>query len=265
MGAAKDRFLEFVAKNVAPKRKYLPLVHITTAFRFAEIIPGDRLVPVRCKVMKDDVVYLFYGRPAYKPKDAVTSELEFTWPIVLIVDPYSVERIKRIYPFDTGAFVKRLYNGFFHSSTNVRDFEMDGDLSFAESIVNAFYTSQESYLTGFANRNVDVGPMEFEAQGLHSLHRFPSWREGADGAIRDERSSTVEVQVGEEINLPDNLLGVVIPQPYLDLEVVVKALDRWRIKNIEFYEPTGFGDQNRISGQIYSKVLSIYRKEGYVK
>src|SRR5689334_8316114 len=82
----------------------LPVVHTTPAFSFADICKGDIIEPDYCKVFERKLLYLFFGRPAYRVEDSVDSELEFNWPIIFIFDPEQIGAIEAIYPFDTGAF-----------------------------------------------------------------------------------------------------------------------------------------------------------------
>src|SRR6266705_1300157 len=108
---AYGRLNRFIARQV-PVDGLLPLVHITRAYAFDYIVDGDTLEPSACEVFKEKILYLFYGRPAYRAKEGNNARLEFEWPIVFVFNPEKISEIKRIFPFDTGAFAQQLYAEF---------------------------------------------------------------------------------------------------------------------------------------------------------
>ena len=109
---ADGRFRKFVdAQNDSSLP--LPLVHTTSAYSFADLCDGDSIDPRYCKWFKKDLIYLFYGRPAYRTEEAEFTDLSFNWPIIFVFDPEKIDGITSIYPFDTGAFFLNLYNRFF--------------------------------------------------------------------------------------------------------------------------------------------------------
>jgi hypothetical protein len=227
---ASGRLGTFISSQT-PIAGLLPLVHITRAYVFDIILDGDSLEPKPCDVFKEDLIYLFYGRPAYRAKDGNNARLQFEWPIIFVFDPTKVRDIKRIYPFDTGAFELRLYAEFFDKDSQLSDFEMNTSFESVQKMVGAFYIDNNEYYLGETRRNVEMGNRQFEAQGLHELARLP----GVQGTkllpdrTRDERSSAIEVQVSKTISLKDALIAVVLPQPYLGDSEVTSALHRWGV------------------------------------
>ncbi|MDE8763646.1 MULTISPECIES: hypothetical protein [Rhizobium] len=262
---AKTRFLNFVREHLIEECNPLPLIHITPAYRFAEIIPGDELIPVWCEIFQQELIYTFYGRPAYKSQDMVNSELEFNWPIVLLFDHANVGEIKRIMPFDSGAFNDRIYANYFHKDSQMLDFELPGDIGYATALASIFYTSPQRYMTANADRNPNIGLSHFEAQGVQALNQVPVFSRRT-GERRDERSSTIEVQIGEKIKLIDNVMAIILPQQYVDHEEIMDAVARWHLptKNIRYYDMVYLQDNSSVSGEIYRVVREIYRENGLV-
>lgn len=256
------RFSRYVKKHYDPALPILPVLHATTAYRFAEMMPTDEIVPYYCQNFKSDIVYLFYGRPAYKSPDGVNSDLEFNWPVVFVFDPMKVPKILKVFPFDTGAFANGLYREFFHKDSKLADFQLMGDICNAATLANIFYSNPERYLAGHSDRNLDIGPMEFEMQGLQSLNRVPSHFEREGETRRDERSTTIELQVGEKIRLKDGLLCLILPQKYMSLPEVVASANRWNPLYLKFYEPIHNLTRDSISGEIYRIVREVYRDMG---
>jgi hypothetical protein len=210
---AIDRFKRFVEAN-PPAEGLLPYVHITRAYSFDEMLEGDALEPQYCDIFKEKLIYLFYGRPAYRAKEGNNARLEFEWPIVLVFDPYKIEEIKRVFPFDTGAFKASLYREFFDKNSKLTDFEVEPTSGSLQKIVGAFYLDHSEYYSGFSRKNVDIPHREFEAQGVHELSRLPGVQgQQRKGEIRDERSAAIEIQVARPISFLDALLAVVLPQP----------------------------------------------------
>jgi hypothetical protein len=83
---AKVRFNEYI-QGQTPVSSFLPLTHIARAYAFDEMLSGNTLEPQPCDVFDEELIYLFYGRPAYRAKDGNNARLEFEWPIVFIFVP----------------------------------------------------------------------------------------------------------------------------------------------------------------------------------
>lgn len=241
----------------------LPLAHTTNAYNFRDICGGDKLTPSHCKFANEKILYLFYGRPAYRTHETPISSVEFSWPIVFIFDPTRIGKIRAIYPFDTGAFFLKLYSEFFDERSSVEDFKMPGDLGEASRLVDFFYGDNRSYFTGNAARNVEIPHFEFEAGGVHNLSRLPGAGSRATGA-RDDRSSAFEVRVSDSIEFRGSIRGIVLPQPYLQNKLVLSALERWDVPIKKYYEIFDNVSGEVWVGQIYALVRDIYKELGFL-
>jgi hypothetical protein len=73
---AVGRFQGFLNAHSAVQAS-LPLVHITRAYAFDEMLVTERLEPVKGDDnFEEPLVYLFYGRPAYRAKRGNNARLE---------------------------------------------------------------------------------------------------------------------------------------------------------------------------------------------
>lgn len=246
--------------------KVLPLVHIVSAYRFRSLIEYDKLIPQHCQNFGEKLIYLFYGRPAYKTENAEFFDLMFNWPIVFIFDHTKVQGIAAVYPFDTGAFFLGLYRRFFSKDSKVSDFTFPGSLEYAEKLSQAFYLSNYEYMHGKSTKNINASIFDFETAGVQRLSKEPSYTEraGTDQVVRDERSNSIEVQVTEEILIKEAARAVIVPQQCLQVPEVVTALERWDIGTgkLKIYEPFSSGGMAGISSQINIIVSNLYKEWG---
>jgi hypothetical protein len=257
---AEGRLNKFVQPN-PPAAGKLPFVHMTRAYAFDEMLDENALQPTHCEVFDESLIYLFYGRPAYRAKDGRNARLEFEWPIVFVFDPDKIPQLKRVFPFDTGAFKLKLYEEFFDKRAKIEDFEIETSLEGIRKLVGTFYLDHKEYF-----KNVPLGRRQFEAQGIYEMSRLPGVQGGrSTHGTRDERSSAIEVQVSEPINFVGSLLAVVLPEPYLDDPEIRDALARWHVTAIETYSTLHNLSSDAWVGQIYHIVRKLYERLGYLK
>jgi len=261
---AEGRFNDFIQAHV-PADGRLPFIHVTRAYDFDSIVRGDFLMPKPCKIFKERLTYLFYGRPAYRAKDGNNARMEFEWPIVFVLDPGKVVGVRRIFPFDTGAFTLGFYKEFFHATSKIMDFALDPAVESVRKVVGAFYLSHEEYFCGATRKNVEIPLRQFEVQGVYELCRLPGVQGEAVGSrARDERSSAIEIQVGKPISLKRSLIAIVLPEPYMGDPLTQEALARWGVTEIHAY-PTlhNMGGEAWV-GQVYEIVRQVFKRSGYL-
>ncbi|MBY6059140.1 hypothetical protein [Leisingera daeponensis] len=246
----------------------LPLVHTTSLYSFEDLCSEDRIDPTHCQHFNEKLLYLFYGRPAYRTETAEFNDLSFNWPIVFVLDPSKIDDLKAVYPFDTGAFYLGLYRRFFSKKSEAEDFKLPGSLEYAEKLVDAFYSNKEEYLRGRSTKNTNIPLFNFEAEGIQKLSREPSFtsRISEDQVTRDERSSSIEIQTENSIDIADATLAIVLPSAILDEPMVVDALDRWGLAKeaVRYYDVQGFHGTDSWLGQIYAQISIVYRDHGFL-
>ena len=98
------RLREFLKNTNLAVSKSPPWVHSTASSRLLSILQQEKLLAVKCNVFKKDkLCYLFVGRAAYKGRESLNPE-PWQLPTVFVMRFDTPPRIKRIYPFDSGAF-----------------------------------------------------------------------------------------------------------------------------------------------------------------
>jgi hypothetical protein len=153
----------------------MPYFHNTDAYSFREIIfsAEQLLKPTPCTVFNNEaLLYVFYGRPAYRPSnDSRSTGLFADFPVSIILGNSVVNSPRRVLPFDSGAFVAGLYEEFLHKKMKILDFELGRDASMPSKLVKKFFGSNLNYFNGQCRLDTAVGPFFMEAQSYFFLWR----------------------------------------------------------------------------------------------
>src|SRR5205807_1545800 len=99
----------------------MPLTHVAPMFAFRGIVTGNHLVPEKCDHYGEDLTYLFYGRPAYRVKQETSHLLPWSVPVLFVLDSEKTYRIRRVIPFDSGAFMSGRYGSIFAQRSKVSE------------------------------------------------------------------------------------------------------------------------------------------------
>jgi hypothetical protein len=244
----KQKRLKFFDERLQPgnfNKKLLPFFHSCDAYIFREIIEGGTLSPSMCPRLNETLLYLFYGRPAYKNPNDFSSGLHALLPTAFILKADSIDKIKRISPFDTGAFTIGLFKEFLHDAMSLDNFFITPRKEAISKIISYFFASNENYFDSKPKIDIKFNQMEFEIQAYHEIIKKSS-----QGKLDDRRAS-IEVQLGDEVSLADSLEAVIIPEIFIqDVEGI---LGKGKVKIIK-YVSRGIPSDN-----YYSEVLSLTR------
>jgi hypothetical protein len=208
-------------------------VHSTVAANIFDIIEAGCLKARECDVFgKEKLCYLFIGRPSYK-KSGKGEAPYWMLPLVFVMKGLANLPIKRIHPLDTGAFASGRLPDYL-TTFELDSFELGSDPAEISRVISAFYETTERYMKG-ENRSLDSIKAQVQMGVRHArieaLIRLFSERSLAE---IDDRGRNIEVQVGGDVPLADNLLGVVLPGPYRldpDIERHLKSLGA----KVEYY------------------------------
>ena len=215
----RQRLRKLISKQpeAAPR---LPLTHTTDVYRFVNALEDGMLVPPGCTVFKGEpLLYFFYGRPSYRVNsDEAPTSLDHYLPICFLFRNTAVTPIKRIFPFDSGAFSKKLYDDALHRGMHVEDFGLDPDPATPGRIISLFFGSVDSYLRARALPSLNLDPAELEAASYHALvsQRLSN--------SADNRASGVELQFEGNLKLDGNVEAVIGPGPLLEGPAVKSKL-----------------------------------------
>lgn len=189
----------------SPEPRMLPFFHSCDACIGKKILIEKKLMPSPCRVFrKEKLLYFFYGRPAYKSNNPQSSGLRSLLPMSFIFNVDVVDKIKRIAPFDTGAFKKGLYRQFMNRAMKMDDFFLTPDRAVLSKGITYFFSSNEHYFQGEPREKIDFEKDEFEIESYYALIR------GVQQDTADDRKASFEVQTDKEIELTPGVLDAVI-------------------------------------------------------
>jgi hypothetical protein len=202
------RFASY-CQSFSPRRPTLPLVHSTDSFAFRSIITAGVLKVQRCEVFNEDLLYLFYGRPAYRVAQGKASRSDNVYmPVCLILKPELVQAPKRIYPFDTGAFDGGYFAPYLHEGMTRDDFLLE-EPDVPPRMIEAFFGSNKAYYFGEAKAGLDFDIDHMEVKAYYDLISATGEQ------VHDDRRFTIEVQSTDGVALSSNILAVVCPTAFL--------------------------------------------------
>lgn len=193
----------------------LPLTHVTSAHGLRGVIDSKGVDIADCSVFGEKLSYWFYGRPAYKLGDIhFGSKALYHAPVCLIANPKNFPTPKRAFPFDSGAFDGRKFNGIMPKKASLADFELEPSFKAAQRVVGKFYESNEEYLLANPKQNITHNNWDFELSAYHTLIRAA--QDGHEAQRFDERSSSIEFQFAGRIPFPSAFDAIVLPSPLLN-------------------------------------------------
>lgn len=188
----------------------LPLFHSCDGFTFRKILESKKLLPSKCVVFKNEkLLYLFYGRPAYKNSDPLSHKLGHLLPTAFILKNSIGIGGKRIAPFDTGAFKRGLFEKYMHPKMQIEDFLLSPGVDGIRKTISYFFGSNEKYYIGEPKSELNCDSMDFEIRAYHSLIN------GVVPEEADDRKASIEIQLDHEICLSkDTVQAVICPKEF---------------------------------------------------
>jgi hypothetical protein len=168
--------------------------------------------------------------------------------------------IKRVFPFDSGAFHQRRLPDYI-TMFRLDGFNLAGDSQLIGRLVNFYFKSHERFFF-----RQPAGEQELREQHnldmrhaqVMALSRL--FLENSSPAF-DDRAAAIELQIEQDIELrPDNLLGVVMPAEYARVDEFMADL-RTLTHNIETYDHMPLGTDSHYA-YLYEGVKRIYKQAG---
>lgn len=188
----------------------LPWCRTLDAYDFMEMVERGACIPNQCKVFDEPLIYFFYGRPAFRfDENDVANGIEL--PVVLVFNTDIVGAGRRMYPFDSGAFVAKRYSGSMHRRMKLGHFALPVGIDAAMKFVAAFFGTNRGYMRTAARRPVRKFNGEYEVKSLVNLYSAAGRKKA------DDRRQAVELQIPEPLDLFDGkLLAIVYPDELAD-------------------------------------------------
>jgi hypothetical protein len=182
------------------------------------MISTGSLEPRPCEVFKESLIYLFYGRPAYRSnKGTKNGEPIALCPVCFVFKPRTVSRsLHRIYPCDSGAVANdRLIPEI--NAVDLSNLALDPQIENARRLVSLLFVQNSDYFVGKVVNGKTFNTGTVEA-------RFYSLLQRPGPADYDDRKSAIEVQVNHTISLAEQLLFVVLPREFLEESSIRNAI-----------------------------------------
>lgn len=217
----RSHFERFIDKQETDSlEKLLPLTHTTDAYDLRDIIDAREIRPRLCPVFQEDLSYYFYARPAYRKNgDTQANNLAAYAPIILIFKPSISDEAIAAFPFDSGAFKGERYLDLSHHRMSVEDFGLPPSSERIGKLVAFFYGDNKRYYDQLPSSTCKIGSDEYEAETVRELTTYRGKNE------RDDRSSTIEIILDKSIELRGNLLGIIVPNSFMEDENVRAKLN----------------------------------------
>lgn len=240
--------------QIEPALPRLPLAHSTDMHYVVSIVSDGRLAPLHCDVFGEDLVYLFYGAPMYHKQTPSTTGLAYR-PVALLFRPEVQGLARDVYPFDSGAFHKGLFKGFIYSAMGLSHFRVHPGHDAPGRIVARFFQDNSRYLYG---EPAIVQCFDVYSDALYQLY-------GARGEAQfDERNHAIELVLCQELPLSGNILAVIMPQNFADMnpEVVVK-IHSFGAEVIGYFSQFRFSPE-RDSQVLFDRAMQFLRERRYI-
>ncbi len=200
-------FREWVDQQPDPEWPGLPLTHVTRGTIAERIARHGTVEPAPCHGTGKETAYFFYGRAAYRPREAPVIKFEFATPYCFVFDDRLLDQADAIHPFDTGAKASRSYDHVLTEDMPLEDFNLVGDLRRPNKLVARVFGTMSAYYEGDRSK-IDVSiakPWQHLAHAYVQLLKSPGRNEP------DDRIGSVEVAIHESVSLQRYLRAVVVP------------------------------------------------------
>jgi len=262
MSKSDSKLAEFLMKNSVTDGGGLPLVHSTKAFHLRSLQQSNTLLAGDCDVfIGEKLNYFFVGRPAYKTETEESESAYWEFPCCFIFEFEAIGDIKRIFPFDSGAFNQKRYPSYLKMMKS-EAFEVSSVAGSPGRIIGAFFGSPSRYFemkpVGEDEFHAEhlLKPMDMEVKALHRLSLEKS------ASTFDDRRLTIEVQSSSDVDLTvTQPLAVIAPSEFFEDDVFRSHVEMvWKATPISY--PVFSLNVKTAYGQIYEKVREFYQARG---
>lgn len=180
------------------------LTHVTKGLLAQDIIEEGN---IELGAGTDPRAYCFYGRPAYRIHGDGTIKVEAACPFCFLFKPDLIKEADRIFPFDTGAFEKRMYKHILMKEMNLGDFSLERKVERPNKLISKIFETKTAYFDGDTSKidSKQAERWEFLAQAYLQLIASPGRNEP------DDRVWSIEISFKNPIQLDGNLIAVVVP------------------------------------------------------
>ena len=251
--------------------KVLPLVHLAkkdrhTGLNNGELILRDGFIKTKrddefsqLTSDEEDLCYFFYGKPAYKePKGYDPSDP----PIVFILN--SPDNPKRVFPFDTGAFLggrySRILGDDYLNNHHLMEWQLLPDINIIGKYLYAFWKTNKSYYKNKPNIHKNISSIN-----NNFIKLLVKLIKAKDTPECDERKHSVEIQFDKNIELNKNLKLILVSNRTIRKNPsILEIFAKNNIKIIFYHDNNEFRKVNTPLF-VYNEIFKYYKKNGYFR
>jgi hypothetical protein len=240
---------------------YLPLIHITGMDKAQEILSSRQLEPQSCQHFlthdgaSEKLVYLSYGRPSYRRKNAgLTNTSPNSKPVAFIFRSDAIKGIvHRVFPFDTGGFFGKFFETWLTPPYPILDYALNNNIDSARKVVKYFFGSNEKYFKAIVKDNLaNVDTLDITINQYINMIRFKGI------GVADDRRLAIEVQLAQPLRITANtLMNIIVPDEAVNSQRL-KMLMRGLTLAPDYYLSEGFaGCPSEWDGILRVKALEL--------
>jgi hypothetical protein len=174
-------------------------------------------------------------------------------PVAFVIRFEKPPPIKRIFPFDSGAFHDRRLPDYI-TMFKMDGYNLAGNPELVGRLVSFYFKSAERYFHRRPASEEEIKEqhnLDMSHAEIIALSRL--YHEGSSPDC-DDRAAAVEIQIEQDIEIrQDNLLGIVVP----DLMHAIRTIT----KNVETYDHFPLGLTSHFA-LLYEGVKTIYKNAG---
>lgn len=234
----------------------MPATHKKSCFRAEEIIKNLSISPHRCEYFKEDLVYYFYGRPAYNISSDVGARGDCMYfPVCFLIDISKID-IFKVFPFDSGAY--KMFSKYFYHSQTVDEFQIKpATIDEIKHIVMKYWGNNDNYYRGKYNDHLNIDAETYIVQGYINLIT-------EKGEVPfDERRSTIEIISNKALTLnADSLIAVFAPDDFIRRNQKLFSKLPSNLEIIVYY--TFGGAPSSYNGVIREKVYEYLKNKSII-
>lgn len=261
MATSVDRFL---TRNTITPISPLPIVHTTKSYNIGAILNQRELKLAHCPFFGEDLLYFFYARPSYKLRDDGDEASFWELPTCFILEFRSLSSIRRVFPFDSGAFKDHRVPAYI-TCMDLEEFKINPAETSITRFLGAFFDNSRDYLglrgvkdeKSFLSR-FSVDTLEPEILAVRRLAADTDSHDIDDRRLNIEIASDATIQIQR-----DNLLAVIAPDLYFSntplLDVVTNV---WKATPLEY--PIYPLDIKSYNSKIYQLCFDFYAARGLI-
>jgi len=229
------------------------LTHVTDCANLEGIVESGKLEARHCTVFDKNLLYLFYGKPAYRRKwdGESTTNLGFARVCFILKDDLSLQA-NRMLPFDSGAFFSR-YRHAFYDKVGIEAFDVE-PLIHPRKVVAAFYSSFSDYFW--------MKPMVGLSFPLTKTI-VDSYYKLITGGLKeafDDRCASIELQYEQSVPLTGQVLAIIAPNQMFEDPDLMAQIDAWGAEPRGYMLPNMF-NPHELGGRLYDEVERYLKDE----